>query len=209
MELALCLAEQPSLGVKLCDGPHQLIQLPTDKTFSRCLKETLRTYLSEEDPLTLVRLTRGPANFTQLRCGLGHMRALAMACQIPVMAPTLHQFYFEIVRRSQDVLRKTVGIVVRTGRHHESMQIFQHVGDYNADPGPIIPGGLEDCDILYAPEGWRSSLTSHCLSVHELPSINALMLFDLSMEPVAFHDVVPCYIRPPDAVVSEPLLKAT
>ncbi len=131
------------------------------------------------DGLGCILTTIGPGSFTGLRIALATVHALALAHNIPVKAITSLQSIAETVEREQ------FHVALNAGKGEFSVQEFYREG------GKILPKGAI---ILMRPE----SLPADTIA-DRAPEAATLCRIADTLPELPLAQVLPLYIRPPDA----------
>lgn len=144
----------------------------------------LKEYAVRYDALAYLLTTIGPGSFTGLRIALATVHALALAHSIPVKAITSLQSVANGVDAEQ------FHVALNAGKGELFVQEFYREGGMVAPKGDIC---LMKPDQLPA-----GTITDR------LPDAAALCRVAVQLPELALTDVLPLYIRPPDATPGAP-----
>lgn len=194
-----------------------------ERLIPMCQEACAQAGLSFDD-LGAIAVTRGPGTFTGVRIGLAAAKGLALALDIPLVGITT----LEVVARNaaEDGCSGRIAIAHDARRSEVYLQIFDlkdgHVTPIS-EPVAMPLGAVEKCldDGVLSLVGTGAELVKSFLSQD---AMERLKFSDMMTEPnagtvgrMAFErlgagddiaEVVPLYLRAPDAVAAKPITYA-
>lgn len=173
------------------------------------------------DDLDAIAVTRGPGTFTGVRIGLAAAKGLALALDIPLIGVTT----LEVVARNAagDVCESRIAIAHDARRSEAYLQLF------DLKEGHVLPASeaiaMALCDVeqhlddkVTALVGTGVEMVKPFLSQSVMERLNfpdiqtepnagtvGRMAYEIFVTGDRIDEVVPLYLRPPDAVPAKPI----
>lgn len=226
--IVLALESSASIGsVALADGAGRILSCrqgePAADQVERLVElvdGTLRDAAVSYDAVDVIAVNRGPGSFTGVRVGVAAARGLALAAARPVIAvSTLEALAAALGRQSAG----TIVAALDARRAQVYVQMFDHRLVALSEPSAMAPedvilsGLAPPIRLVGSGAGLLGAAPPDDLPVRresvELDARGvarrAVARLAAGERPVSGHAVQPLYLRPPDARLPEPPVRAT